>query len=110
MAADIRKNWDAERVDVPSTSVPARIAILRGGESITLKSMAGNGEVHYVGSSKEMTTTRSYELAAGETVTLTLPESFGRNNHIEIWALAQTGGADICYVKLIDLSPSTEAS
>jgi len=104
-----RKYWEADRVDVPSTSVPTLVARLYGGESLTLLSMAGSGKTHYIGSSKEMSTTRSYALATGTTLTLTMPISFGRLNFIEIWALAEVAGEDICYVKLIDLYPSTEA-
>ena len=104
------KNWEADRVDVPSASVPQLIVKLYGGESITLLSKAGSGKTHYIGSSSSMSTTRSYALATGTTLTLTMPISFGRLNYIEIWALAEVAGEDICYVKLIDLYPSTEGS
>ena len=110
MSKDILKYWEAQLVDVPSTSVPAMIAYLRGGESITIKSLAASGKAHYIGSSKDMATIRSYTLDTGETMTLTLPASFGTNNRVEIWALAETAGEDICYFKLINLYPSTEAS
>jgi len=110
MAADIIKYWEADRVDVPSTSIPKLIAFLRGGESITIKSMAASTKSHWIGDSKDMTTSRSYQLDSGETVTLTLPASFGLNNRIEIFALAEEAGEDICYFKLTNLEPSTEAS
>lgn len=110
MAADIKQNWEADRVDVPSTTIPEKIAILRGGESITLTSKAGNGESHYIGTSKEMSTGRSYQLEDDQSITLQLPESFGKNNYIEIWALVETAGRDICYVKLFGVQPKTQVS
>ena len=102
--------WEADRVDVPSTSAPAKILVLHGGESITLTSKAGQGQSHYIGSSREMTTTRAYQLEDDQSVTLTLPESSGKDNFIEIWALAETAGADICFVKLYGEQPQTEIS
>ena len=110
MTGDRMLYWEADRVDVPSTSTPAMIAILRGGESITLTSKAGQGQSHYIGPNRQMTTTRSYQLEDDQSVTLTLPVSSGKRNYIEIWALAETAGADICIVKLYGEEPKTEIS
>lgn len=110
MVADIKKYWEAETVDCPSTTVPQLITILRGGESITLKSPVTTKDLHWIGVSKDMTTLHSYQLDKGEAMTLTLPASFGRNNYIEIYALPETAGDDVCFFKLINLEPSTEAS
>ena len=110
MAGDIIKFWDATIKDVPSASVPQLITVLHGGESITIKSLAGSGKAHYIGSSRKMTTTVSYTLDVGETMTISLPMEFGVDNKIEIWALAEVAGEDICYFKVFGVRPSTEAS
>ena len=110
MTGDTSMYWEADRVDVPSTTVPAKIAVIHGGESITLTSKAGQGQSHYIGSSHQMTTARSYQLEDDQSLTLTLPISSGRDNYIEIWALAEQAGDDICYIKLYGKQPSTEIS
>ena len=43
-------------------------------------------------------------------MTLTLPITFGRNNKIEIYAMATNAGDDITFFKLIDLFAITAAS
>ena len=109
MTDNIKKNWEPDLVDCPSNTVPQLVAVLNGGESITLKSMASSQSVHYIGKNKDMVAARSYPLAAGETMTLTLPVTFGRHSFIEIWALPTDAGADIAYFKLFGNFPSTEA-
>lgn len=110
MAADIKKNWIADTVDVPSTTVPELIAKLHGGESITITSKAGSGKSHWIGSSKDMTTARSFQLEDDQSITLQLPESFGRNNYIEIYALTETAGKDLGIIHLFGIQPKTEVS
>ena len=110
MAADIIKNWDAGTVDVPSATVPTKIATLHGGESISIKALAGDGQFHYIGTHERMTTTEAYLMDAGDVITLAHDKKFGVNSVIEIWALASNAGDDICYIKLIDSVPVTEGS
>lgn len=110
MVADTLMNWEADTVDVPSASVPELIAVLRGGESITIKSLATAGSYHYIGASQAVSTTRNYLMESGETITLKHDASFGRNSVIKIWALASTAGDDICYMKLFDTNPATDGS
>ena len=110
MTADIIKNWDTDLVDVPSTTVANLIANLNGGESITIKSLAGASDFHFIGTKSRAEASEGYKLAGGETMTLTLPISFGRNNKIQIFAMATSAGDDITFFKLIDLFPITGAS
>lgn len=110
MVANIKKNWEHDRVDCPSTSIKTRVAILRGGESITLKSKESSSASHQIFSSKDGISGRGYFLDGGETMTLSLPACFGVNSFIEIWALPENAGADITWFKLIDLEPRTDAS
>ena len=110
MAVDIIKNWNADIVDVPSISVENLIATLNGGESITIKSLAGASDFHFIGPKTFPQNSKGYKLAGGETMTLTLPETFGINNKIEIYAMATNAGDDITFFKLIDLLPFTGAS
>ena len=104
---DIKKAWDANLVDVASTSVPTKITTLRGGESITIKSLASSSQYHKIGTDRLLVGTRYYKLDTGETMTLTMPASFGLNACIEIWALASNAGDDVCWFKLTDEEPST---
>ena len=110
MTVDTIKKWEADRVDVPSTTVPEKIAVLRGGETITITSKAQSQQSHYIGSSFQMTVLRSYELEPNQSLTLTLPYSFGKDNVIEIYALATQAGDDICLTKLFGEWPSSSAS
>ena len=107
MVTDIKGNWDAETIDVPSTTVPKKIATLRGGESITIKSLASDGAFHYIGKDRYMTTAHAYLMDAGDVITLAHDISFGENNAIDIYALASSAGDDVCYFKLTDRSPKT---
>lgn len=109
MTSNVKRTWETETVDVPSTTVPSFVCDLYGGQSVTIKSLAGANKVHYIGTSKDMNTTKAFKLDTGETITLSLPASFGVTNYIEIWALAETAGEDVCYIKLIDLEPVTQA-
>ena len=110
MTSDIIKNWDMDLVDVASTTLANKIATLNGGESITIKSLAGASDFHFIGMKHLVEVSRGYKLAGGETMTLTLPITFGRNNQIEIFAMATNAGDDITFFKLIDLFPETGAS
>lgn len=110
MTSDTTKNWDSKIVDVPSTSKETLIAILNGGESITIKSLAGAADFHFIGRRGIAESSDGYKLAGGETMTFTLPITFGRNNKIEIYAMATNAGDDITFFKLIDLFPITAAS
>ncbi|MCK5138350.1 MAG: hypothetical protein KAQ85_00775 [Thermodesulfovibrionia bacterium] len=110
MTSNITKHWEVDRVDCPSASIPTLITRLRGGESITLKSKESSQGSHQIFPSKSGPSGRGYYLDGGETMTLTLPISFGQDNEIEIWALPENAGADITFFKLIGLFPGTEAS
>ena len=110
MVSDIIKNWDSGIVDVPSTTKENLIATLNGGESITIKSLAGATEFHFIGRRGIAQSSDGYKLAGGETMTFTLPITFGINNKIEIYAMATNAGDDITFFKLIDLFPFTGAS
>ena len=110
MARNITKNWETDLVDVASASVANKIATLRGGESITIKSLAGSSDFHYIGMKHLVEISRGYKLQGGESMTLTLPITFGVDNEIEIWAMATNAGDDITYFKLIGLFPETGSS
>lgn len=110
MTTDIIKNWETDVVDVASTTVANKIADLRGGESITIKSLAGASDFHFVGTRSRAESSLGYKLAGGETMSLTLPITFGQNNSIEIFAMATNAGDDVTFFKLIDLFPITGAS
>lgn len=109
MVADIKKNWEHGQVDLTATSTVYKIADLNGGESITIKALVGNSGNAYIGSNKLLTTANGFELDSGDSLTLTLPLSFGRDNYIEIFAVTDNAGDDVCYVKLIDADVKTEA-
>ena len=110
MARQVLKNWETDLVDCPSASVAKLIATLLGGESITIKSLASSNQYHYVGDKYMVENGRGYKLESGETMTLTLPIEFGRDNYIEIWAVPSNAGEDVCWFKLISFYPLTEAS
>ena len=107
---NISKSWEYGQKDLTATSTVYHVTDLRGGESITIRALAANSGNAYVGSDNLVTTANGFELDASETLTLTLPATFGTDNCIRIYACTDNAGDDICWVKLIDLEPSTEAS
>jgi len=110
MVVNVRKNWEVDYVNCSSSSVAQLIAILRGGESITIKSHENSEDHHHIGTSKDMVVGHAFQLDSGESMTLTLPISFGKNNYIEIYALPTNANKKVSYFKLIDLFPQTAAS
>lgn len=99
MAADNIQNWDSDLVDCPSTTVAAKVAILRGGESITLKSESAAAGYHLIGLKNNVEHGKGYKLWGGETMSIDLKATFGMNNILEIYAIPSTAGADITYFK-----------
>ena len=105
-----KKNWDSGQVDLTATSTVYHVTSLYGGESVTIKALTGNSGNAYIGSDQLVTTANGFELDSSETLTLTLPITFGINNYIDIFACTSNAGDDVCWVKLIGLFPETGAS
>lgn len=110
MTSDIKKYWMHGQVDLTATTSTYKVCNLNGGESVTIKALAANSGNVYIGSSRDVSTTTGFELDASQTLTLTLPASFGKDNFIEIYAVTDNAGDDVCYIKLIDLEPETAAA
>ncbi len=108
--SDTERNWDHGQVELSVIATVYHVATLHGGESITIKARSGNSGMAYVGSDKLLKSSNGFELDASESVTLTLPITFGINNFINIFATGDYTADDLCWVKLIGLFPSTEAS
>ncbi len=108
--SDTRKNWDHGQVDLTTAASVYYIASLHGGESITIKARSGNSGMAYIGSDRLVSSSNGFELDSSETLTLTLPITFGINNYVDIFATTDNSGDDVCWVKLIGLFPQTEAS
>ena len=108
--SDTKKNWNYGQVDLTATSTVYHIASLHGGESITIKALTGNSGNAYIGADRLVTTSNGFELDSSETLTLTLPITFGVDNYIDIFACTSNAGDDVCWVKLIGLFPKTEAT
>ena len=108
--SDTAKNWDHGQVELSVIATVYHVASLHGGESITIKARSGNSGMAYIGADKLLSSSNGFELDSSETLTLTLPITFGINNYIDIFATGDYTADDICWVKLIGLFPSTEAS
>ena len=108
--ANIRKNWETGYVKCTSITVPQLITTLRGGESVTLKSHESSSASHRIGADTINISSQGYLLDSKETMTLTLPISFGADNFIEIYALPENVNKYVSFFKLIDLFPRTAAS
>ena len=108
--SDTRKNWDHGQVELSVIATVYYIASLHGGESITIKARSGNSGMAYIGSDRLVSSSNGFELDSSETLTLTLPITFGINNYIDVFAITDNSGDDLCWVKLIGLFPLTEAS
>jgi len=110
MTGNVLKHWEHGQVDLTTAGTVYKIADLRGGESITIKALSANSGSAWVGDDKSLTSSNGFELDSSETLTLTLPITFGADNYIEIYATTDNSGDDVCYVKLIGMYPSTEGS
>jgi len=110
MTGNTSKFWEHGQVDLTTAGTPVKITNLRGGESVTIKALTGNSGNAYIGSSYSLSSTTGFELDSSESVTLTLPITFGPDNYIEIWGDTSNSGDDVCFVKLIGYFPGTEAS
>ena len=108
--ANILKNWEHGQVELAVAGTIYKVCILRGGESVTIKALAANDGNAYIGKDRLLTSSNGFELDSSETLTLTLPITFGADNYINIYAVTDGTDEDICYVKLIGLYPQTEAS
>ena len=107
MATNIRKNAEAGQVDLTATSTVYKIVDISGGQSVTIKALQGNSGDAYIGFDKLLTTSNGFQLDSSETLTLTLPISFGADNFITAYAVTSNAGDDVCFVKLIDLFAET---
>lgn len=110
MVKNILKNWDYGQVDLTTAGTVYEVCRVRGGESVTIKALTANAGNAYVGSDKLVSAATGFELDATETVTLTLPISFGKDNEIVIYGVTDNSGDDLCFVKLIDLFAETAAA
>ncbi len=110
VTGNIKKYWETGYVKCVSTTVATLITSLRGGESVTLKSHESSSASHKIGPDKSLISVHGYMLDSKETMTLTLPISFGRDNIIEIYALPENANKYVSFFKLIDLHPQTAAS
>ena len=110
MARDIKKNWETGYVKCTSITVPKLITTLKGGESVTLKSHESSSASHKISGDKILISSQGYLLDSKETMSLTLPISFGADNYIEIYALPENVNKYVSFFKLIDLHPQTAAS
>lgn len=110
MKQGTKKNWEHGLVDCPSTSRPTRICKLYGGQSVTIKSIASTGKSHFIGENVHVNTKTGFELDTGETMTFGFGIEFGVENWIEIWALPETAGDDVCYAKTVNHYPSMEVN
>jgi len=109
MTGNVSKNWEYGQVDLTTAAVVYEICRLHGGESLTVKALSANQGSAWIGSDRLVSATTGFELDSSETLTLTLPITFGRDNEITIYAVTDNNGDNLCYVKLIDLEPETAA-
>ncbi len=108
--SDTPRNWDHGQVELSVIATVYHVASLHGGESITIKARTGNSGNAYIGSDKLLSSSNGFELDASETLTLTLPITFGIDNYIDIFATGDYTADDLCWVKLIGLFPQTAAT
>ena len=107
--SDTPKNWDYGQVDLTTAATVYHVTSLHGGESVTIKARTANSGNAYIGADKLVSSSNGFELDSSETLTLTLPITFGIDNYIDIFATTDNSGDDICWVKLIGMYPKTMA-
>ena len=110
MTSGTMLNIETDVVDCPSTTEPTRIATLRPGQSITIKSLASSGKFHYIGSQINAKLKKGYKLATKESMSISLPKLSDEEVFLELWALPETAGADVTYFMGFDIFPQTASS
>jgi len=110
MTGNTSKNWDYGQIDLTTAATIYEVCKLHGGESLTIKALSANSGSAWIGSDNLLSSTTGFELDSSETLTLTLPITFGRDNEITIYATTDNSGDDLCWVKLIGMFPETEGS
>jgi len=110
MTGNVSKKWEYGQIDLTTTGTVYEVCRLHGGESLTIKALSTNSGSAYIGSDNLVSATTGFELDSSETLTLTLPITFGRDNEITIYAVTDNGTDDLCWIKLIGMFPSTEGS
>ena len=109
MVASIIKNAEHGQVNLASTSIVNKITDLHGGDSLTLKTLAANAGNVYVGFDKDVSAINGFELDAAESLSISLPVTFGQNNKIEVYAITDNAGDDISFIKISGSFPSSSA-
>ena len=108
MTSDIQKYAETGMKDLTANRVVYKICTLKGGEAVTIKALAGNTGVVYIGFHNAISSSTGFQLAKGESIDLKLPVEFGVDNYLQIYAVGASDGDDVCYIKLIDLYPSLD--
>lgn len=109
MVSEIEQ-WQVGRVDCPDTAIFTKVAEIRGGQSVTIKSLATAGQSHEISESKTRGQNTGYKLDSGETMSFSLPKSFGEKKVLEVFARPSNAGDDVCFAKLIDMEPEISST
>ena len=106
MTADTLKYWEHGQVANSSTSKPVLVTTLRGGQSITLKTLIANTGELYIGHDDKVSSGNGFEMDIGDSLSIEHDISFGYNSVIEIWMLPANTNDKIGFVKFTDKMPA----
>ena len=104
MGLNVKRNWDTDTVTCPSASIAKKLTELAGGESITLTSLAGVTNYHYIGPKEMVELSRGFKLQGKQSMSITLGKDFGPDNYIEIWAMPTNANDQVTYAKIPDFA------
>lgn len=94
------QHYDSEVVDVPSITEATEIVRLRGGDMVIIHSLASTGKGHFIGQLDNVERSKGFKLMTGEELKISLPLSFGVDNEITIYAMSETAGDDVTFLKI----------
>lgn len=95
-----KRRWDAEVVDLPSATVPAKICELVPGEAVVIKHIGTSSKYIMIGTDDRVSTTKGYKLTTSlQKFVMKLGKDDTRE-YVEIWGLPETAGDDVTYAKV----------
>ena len=106
----LKRHWESNIVDIPSTSVPVKIVELLPGEAVVITSLAGSTNSIYLGSDDTVISTNCYELKQAKSIKFALDKDTEPGTKMEIWGLAANAGDDVTYAKIVGKAADIEAT
>ncbi len=96
---NVERNFDTGQVDLTTAATVYKVLRLHGNQSAVIKAKVGNGGLVFIGK-KDVTSSLGFELSAGESQKFTFEKEVKPEEYIDIYAVGDNSGDDVCYTIL----------